>query len=343
MKEIFNRREVLKLSATVAGGSLVAAAGQAVSSAAAPVADNSTAKPKNANPSFAIVQNYPLEGAFDMHVHNTPSTTNRSYNAIIHAMAGHEQGMRGIYFMCHYSDTIQKAYLARQVVPGIELFGGIALNNWIGGLNVAAIDNFAQFTGGCFRGVKMPSKDAGNDIAEKAGKRPSFDVGLWLIDKSGNLVPKLDPILKTIAKNDLILMTGHVSAQESLAVIKGAKAAGVRKMVLTHAFSKAEHVSIDIQKQCADLGAFVEHLSLHYYAPDDEKILPADAVKAIRKIGAERCILSSDLGVPTYPAPVAGHLEHVLALMRAGLTKEEMDWMIRKNPARLLGLDPWPS
>jgi hypothetical protein len=64
-----------------------------------------------------------------------------------------------------------------------------------------------------------------------------------------------------------------------------------------------------------------------------------DYVKAIRAVGPEHCILSSDLGQAGNPLHPDGFLAYVRALSQAGFSASELDLMSKGNPARLLGLD----
>ncbi len=61
--------------------------------------------------------------------------------------------------------------------------------------------------------------------------------------------------------------------------------------------------------------------------------------EAIRALGADHCILSTDLGQYLNPTPADGFKELLLGLKRLGITDAQLDSMARKNPARLLGLD----
>jgi hypothetical protein len=61
---------------------------------------------------------------------------------------------------------------------------------------------------------------------------------------------------------------------------------------------------------------------------------------AIRTIGAASFILSSDLGQPQNPLHTDGLLALYTGLMGKGITAADIDVMSRRNPARLLGLEP---
>lgn len=56
--------------------------------------------------------------------------------------------MRAINLKQRYLETASWAYLVSRVVPGIRVFGGIALKRSVGGLNVNAVEQAATFKGG---------------------------------------------------------------------------------------------------------------------------------------------------------------------------------------------------
>jgi hypothetical protein len=315
----WDRRNFLKTAAGAIGG--LALSGKAIDSlAAVPYEEN------------------PLVGCFDSHVHSGPDLTRRSLNDIELAKTAKEAGMRGINFFNHQTMTVDRAYIARQVVPGIEIFGGVALNYPTGGINPVTVSTGLKFFGDCMRYVKLPSQSAAHDLEEKAhleGKK--YDgKGLRIYDKEGKILPDVTKILKMIAKADIAMLTGHISPDEDVAVVKAAKAEGVRKMVVTHASNATQNVPLDKMKQMADMGAFIEHIALTYLKKD-RKI--EEFVKYIKEVGAERTIISSDLGQGYTPIMTEGLTDFILALLKNGVTRAEMDLMTKKNPARLWGLE----
>jgi predicted metal-dependent phosphotriesterase family hydrolase len=60
---------------------------------------------------------------------------------------------------------------------------------------------------------------------------------------------------------------------------------------------------------------------------------------AIRAIGPEHCILSSDLGQPMNPVHTDGLLGFFQQLQKKGFTQAEVDMMAKRNPAKFLGLE----
>ena len=77
-----------------------------------------------------------LEGIIDIHAHVGPGTQlsiSRTLDAIEAAQLAQRHGMRAVVFKQHYLETASWAYLVSRMVPGIKLFGGIALNRSVGG------------------------------------------------------------------------------------------------------------------------------------------------------------------------------------------------------------------
>jgi hypothetical protein len=289
----------------------------------------------------------PLVGTFDMHVHAAPDVASRTVHDIELAQKAKEMGMRGIVTKNHEFITNDRAYLVRQVVSGVEVFGGITLNGSVGGVNPVAVDNMIKFTGGCGKIVWLPTHDAAHHKAFFT-KKPDAG-GIRVIDGSGNVVPELKKILELVGKADIIFATGHVSPKEVLASVKAAKEVGVRRVLVTHALQSPGELSLDDIKRSVEMGAFIEHVYLatlmgptaHLgWMKGWRHVSMEMYAQAIKAVGAQHCVLSSDLGQYLNPTPTDGLKEFILALVKQGITNEEINWMTRKNPARLLGLEP---
>ena len=294
-----------------------------------------------------LVAANPLVGTIDMHVHAGPDTASRSVNDFELAQKAKELGMRGVVTKNHEFITNDRAYLVRQIIPGIEVFGGITLNESVGGINPEAVDLMIKFTGGCGKIVWLPTHGSANHKSFFAKKADAG--GIRVIDASGSVVPELRKVLKLIAKADIIFATGHVSGKEILASVKAAKQEGVRKVLVTHAMQSPGELSIDDLKRCVEAGAFIEHCYLTYLMGPQAalgwmkgwKHIPIEEfAKAIKEVGAENCVIATDLGQYMNPIPADGMKEFILALMSKGIAQEQINLMAKKNPARLLGLEP---
>src|SRR4029079_1241551 len=153
-----------------------------------------------------------LAGVIDIHAHVAPETSllnyKRAFDAIEAAQIAHIYGMRGIVLKEHNTETASWAYLVSQVVPGIEVFGGIVLNKAVGGINPVAVESMALTRGGRGRVVYMPTNDA-------AARHPSSPTAVE-VSRNGQLLPEVLEVLRIVAKYDLCLSTGHVSTEEAL-------------------------------------------------------------------------------------------------------------------------------
>ena len=277
-------------------------------------------------------QDKPLTGVIDIHVHSAPDSTPRSIDAIDLARLAKAQGMRGLVLKNHYEPTASLAYLVRKEVPGIEAFGGIDLNLSVGGMNPSAVEHMAAITGGYGRFVWMATFDSENQVRFSKQNRPF--VG---ISRDGQLVSEAKAVIAVIAKHNLVMATGHSSAEECLLLLREAKAQGVLHMVVTHAMVDPVHMSEAQMVESAKLGAYVEFV-YNGLIGNGKQYEFADYAKAIRAIGVDHSILSSDMGQVGNPIHTDGLVAFFKGLREQGFTQAEIRQMSRTNPARLLGL-----
>ena len=273
-----------------------------------------------------------LEGALDIHVHIAPDPkVDRRGSAIDLARQALDLGMQGMVLKSHEYPTHPVAYTAAQVVPGISLIGGIALDVEVGGLNHMAVEATAQMGG---RVVWMPTYSARADRESKG-----LNGGICLLDDQGRLVPEVFAILEVIKAHDMVLATGHISTAESLALVEEAKNMGIGRVVVTHAttMSFCTGMTVEDMKALAGMGAYIEHC-LHVVMPTTYRMDPKDLVEAISAIGPEKCILSTDFGQDFHPMPAEGMRMGIATLLRSGLEEVEVGMLVKDNPARLLGL-----
>ena len=274
-----------------------------------------------------------LRGAIDIHVHSDPDNVPRSIDGIDAAKQARAKGMRAIVLKNHYDPTAGLAYLARKEAPGLEVFGGIDLNLTVGGMNPAAVEHLTQVAGGWGRLVWMSTFDAENQVKYSKENRPFVRVS-----QSGELLPETKAVITTIAKHrQLVLATGHVSADEGLMLLREGKRQGVEHMVVTHAIMPPIVMDVPRMQEAARLGAFVEFVGQSMTTADAKTRVDAMA-DAIRTVGPQFCILSSDLGQKGNALPADGFAAFILALRARGFSDQDLDRMSKVNPAKLLGL-----
>ena len=286
-----------------------------------------------------------LAGVIDIHAHVAPETSllnyQRSLDAIEAAQIARIYGMRGLVFKEHHTETASWAYLVSQVVPGIELFGGIVLNRAVGGINPVAVEAMALTRGGRGRVVYMPTVDAEyRSSPGTPGKVP--------VSRNGQLLPEVHEVLKVMAKHNLSLSTGHVSPEEVMMLIRAAKAAGVNNIYVQHPNHSGMAMSMAQMKEAVRLGALIEIvLSGEGLTGGGPKVVNAEnpvmdygpqKIADMRALGPENIVLTSDLGQPGRVTHADAFQVALTVLAKAGFTQAEIDMMTKRNPARFLGL-----
>lgn len=273
-----------------------------------------------------------LQGVFDIHAHCDPDVVPRSIDALNLVRLAKQKGFRGLVLKNHYEPTASWAALARQEVPGIEVFGGIVLNRAVGGVNAAAVERMANVKGGFGRVVWMPTFDSENHVRVTKEQRPFVSVS-----RNGQLLPEVLQVFDVIAKRNLVLATGHSTPAEVLMMIREAKKHGVKSIVVTHAMIKYVAMNSQQIQQAAQLGAMVEFVGNGILGINKE-FEARDYAIAMKQTGWDSVILSSDLGQGGNPLHPDG-LEQIFRLLRgAGVTEEQINRAVKQNPARLLGL-----
>lgn len=273
-----------------------------------------------------------LRGVVDIHTHSAPDSIPRSIDAIDLARLAKERGMRALVLKNHYESTAALAYLVRQVVPGIEVFGGVDLNRSVGGINPAAIERMTLMKGGWGKVVWMPTFDAENQVKYSKEDRPFVSVS-----KNGRLLPEVLQVIDLVAKHNLTLATGHSSADEDAMLVREARRRRVDRIIVTHAMAAPVRMTVPLMRELASEGAYIEFVYQAAIAPD-RVVEIGDYAKAIREVGPKSCILSSDLGQVGNPLPPDGLVAFFQALLKEGVSQADIDLMSKTNPARVLGL-----
>ena len=283
--------------------------------------------------SFAQGEYSLLEGAIDLHLHIDPDTPVGNVDAIeIDAMRrAQAEGLRGFVIKNHRETTASVAYLVRKELPGIEAFGGIALNRIQGGINLAAVEYMAtQIRGRPFRVVWMPTRDSEHSVRRSdQPNRPFVAVTL-----DGELLSDVKEMIGLIAEHDLVLATGHLSAEEGLQVVREAHRQGVEHIIVTHPMIGSITMSEAQMQEAASLGAFLEF--------DYRVLLGApEETDMIRRLGPEHVVIDEfwTPGDREYGRP-DGLAAWVKEMNRRGFSNRELDLMVKVNPAKLLGLPP---
>ena len=275
-----------------------------------------------------------LQGSIDMHIHSGPDPIlERRCNALELAQQAHQAGMRAIVLKNHEYLTAPVAYIVNQVVKEISVFGSAALDLSVGGLNANVVEMAGKLGS---KVIWMPTTTSANDMKKRGLKKE----GISIFDKEGKLLPVVGDILDIIKSFNMVLATGHISIAESFALVDEARRRQLNKIIITHPLAQFLGATLTLDEQCqmADKGAFIEHCWC-ITMPVWNSGTPQKIVEAVKAVGAKRCILSTDLGQNFNPAPAEGMRMMIGSLLMSGITEEEMELMVKTNPAKLLGID----
>ena len=273
-----------------------------------------------------------LKGAYDMHIHTAPDVTPRKCDDLELAQRVKAAGMAGCAIKSHYMDTSGRAALLNRLYPELTFAGGITLNRSVGGVNPNAVERMAQMGGKMLWFPTLEARsyqrfhhpDDGTDLTPF----------LTVLNEDGKLTPQAVQVLEVAAQYKLVVGTGHLSAQEGLALVHEAQRLDGIQMVLTHADNPADQYTLEEQQEAVRLGAMVEH---RYFTTYYQRVSAEEIARQIRGVGAEHVILSTDFGQVKSPYSDEGMLEYMEVMSRQGISEAELIQMTHTNPQRLMG------
>jgi hypothetical protein len=287
-----------------------------------------------------------LVGAIDMHVHPSPSPFPRRISVVSAARDAASAGFRAIVCKSHHHNTQMDVLAAADTGEldelRIEVFGGIALNHYVGGLNPYAVELCLRMGG---RVVWFPTLFSSAHLCHEHSPDSAFrssaiklreGPALSVLDGEGRIKPEVTDILGIIAEEDAVMNAGHLPADEIDLLVPAAVRAGVRRMVVSHpsfvigatpartAKWTAQGVQIE---QCISPARKIELNELREY---------------IAAVGADNTILSSDYGQRKNPLPVTGYRRLLRELLDDGMSHQDLRKLVSDNPARTLYRDREP-
>jgi hypothetical protein len=281
-----------------------------------------------------------LRGAIDTHIHTAPDIYPRSVTVMEAAQNAKAAGMRAILVKSHCTDTSDRAELTR-TLANFPVYGGVALNYPVGGLNIHAVRESIRQGG---KQVWMPSTSARSFMQEAesvphlARSLPLGVEGITILCENGLLVSEIPPILSLIAEHDIGLASAHVFPEEALDLVKAARQAGIKRITITHPHASFLAYTFDQMIELARMGALLEfHFAFTTKAVRDP-VSVADLAKTIRDIGPEHCILATDGGQAINPPPHEMLRLFIAGMLAAGFSDDEIQIMTQRNPAWILGL-----
>ena len=288
-----------------------------------------------------------IQGAYDLQVHVAPDVIERRIDDIGLAEEFLARGLKGFVLKSHYIPTAERAKVVTRAVPGIEAYGALTLNHAVGGLNPVAVE-LAGRSGAKI--VWMPTVDAANETAGRVDG-PNKKLPFWaqiqrelaamgispppltVIDEDGRVNDATRRCMELIRQHNMILATGHLGRREISALVREAREMRLARVLVTHAEFPSQNLSADEQLELADQGAYIEHCftTMHTGKAPWEAV-----IESIRRVGPERCVLSTDLGQTINPPVAEGFAMFAQTLLDAGFNREQIHRMAVANPGALI-------
>jgi hypothetical protein len=288
-----------------------------------------------------------LRGAIDPHVHSGPSIASRALDHVELLRQASAAGFTAVVTKDHDYSSAMTAALIRKNFPELKtkIYASIVLNNVIGGFNPYAVEHTAAMGG---KIVWLPTLAAENHLRWQAREnrihpastdkiRPA--VGIPVLDADKKVRDEVKEVLDVVAKNDMVLASGHLHISETWVVFEEAKRRGVKRLVLTHPEEIVEASMNDV-KGIAAMGAFVEHSLCMFLEGSKFKIATSEDLRRhIDAAGVDQTIFCSDLGQTGNMSPLEGFRAGIRLCIELGYDDEQIRKMVSLNAARALGIE----
>lgn len=287
-----------------------------------------------------------LVGAVDPHVHSGPSIAPRGIDHLELLREASAAGYAAIVPKDHdYSSAIAVTMLVKHH-PELKtkILPSIVLNNVVGGINPYAVEHTAALGG---KIVWMPTLAAENHLrwektsnwshpASTQKMRPA--VGIPVLNDDKSVRDDVKEVLDVIAKNDMVLASGHLHVSETWKIFEEAKQRGVGRMTLTHPEDIIDASMNDVSG-IAKIGAYVEHSLCFFVEGSKFKSCDGEDLRQhIEAAGVDQTVLCSDLGQTGTISPLEGFRRGIRLCMDLGYDDQQIRKMVSSNAARMLGL-----
>lgn len=296
-----------------------------------------------------------LVGALDLHAHGYPEFTLRRRTRVTNvqwAEAAVAAQMRGFVIKSHFFPTMAAAHTLRELHPELEILGSITLNPPVGGLNPTTVEMAAQMGARIawfptWSAKQVPPKHSITlarmepYLTTLSAERAQREDALSIIDEDGSLTAEARAVVDVCSAYGVAVASGHLPPEHSVLLAEAAQQAGAR-FILTHPCSGSVAATIEHQQRVAELGGYIEHVFIGCM-PMHQRTNPRELADAIRAVGPEKCIMSSDAGEAWNPPAPEVLRMFIASMLDLGIDADDIYRMTHDNPARAVGLDPEPS
>jgi predicted metal-dependent TIM-barrel fold hydrolase len=276
-----------------------------------------------------------LEGAIDVHVHADPCSLiarNQDFTQV--AVDAARAGMRAVVRKDHHYSTVGEAHAVQRHIDHLVEHG--------------ALPRRVDVYGGIPITFSLDPRQV-----EQALRFPTFKM-IWLnpvngevLVEAGKVRPEVERIIELARDHGIGLNLGAPSHSkkyggaddyEGLAPLVERIGVLGAAAVLDHPLSS---FTVDQIAVLVERGVYAG-LFCYPSLPSVIKapvVDPERTLEVVRRIGPERCIVASDVGMLLEPTALDALRLMIRLLMVLGLGPREIEPMLKSNPARLIGLD----
>ena len=276
-----------------------------------------------------------LKGSVDNHIHCCPHINKRSTNIFKVVEQAEKLQMHSIGLMDNFSNTSGYASLISKYKPNlkIKIFGGLIMEPPSGGVNYenAKIALKYSYNKEGAKFISFPTHHT-KFIARQEGRNLEYVKKCFHIPLKGPDHETLK-ILELIAKNNVVLNTGHLSPMETLTLVKSAKKIGVKKIIVpannfdTITISKLKKFKVKFEFSYFFISRAI-NIPLTHVDGEKHKISGTnedELKKLILEAKPENIILSSDSGVSVLPLPHISFSKFIKIIVNFGFSKKEIN------------------
>jgi hypothetical protein len=288
-----------------------------------------------------------LRGAVDSHVHCAPHINARTVTVFDAVRDAASAGLVGLGIMDVFANSSGLAALAMRELGrlGVDVFGGIILEPYVGGVDPRVVRNALQMGYGPGTGARFISLPCHHTrfVAGTEQRPPDYVASCFHVEPGAPLTDALKEIIDLAAAANVVFNTGHVTGPEAVRLVAEARSRGVEKILCP-----ASYFSTEEAQAAAASGAFLEFsffvlshaTSVGQTMIDSERhrfppVSLENVIEKIQTVGPECCVLSSDSGSYVLPPPVEAYREFMVMVQSAGFDDQAMRLMTATNPASL--------
>lgn len=278
-----------------------------------------------------------LEGIIDTHVHSAPDVRKRKMTDYELMQAAVERKVRALVIKSHLLPTAARAADMNEVCQAVygkgtefEMFGGITLNRYVGGINPWAVETVLQMGG---KVVWLPTFDSEQTLKDSDPEHAVICV------KDGAVVPALEAVMRLVRDYDVALATSHISPYDIFKVVEKARAVGVKKLIISHPESRLVGLTWEEQKRLVrDYDVMLERCYAQPIGGGVYKKNLEDTYRAFCEIGSSNMIIATDAGQTQNPYWYESYEESVRYMAERGVSGRDLEQMTKTNPAKMLGI-----